>query len=398
MAIRYLAGIGNGIIFLVKGEIDVNNEAIRLLKMHGIGNDYVYADLMTVPQSLIDYFFSVIPEHEAGAGPAIRPETRPEPGSVPGIMNFEDGSEPGSVPGIMKSGNACAANSRLTNAAALAIRISDRHFGVGGDGLIMICPSDIADCKMKMYNSDGSEGRMCGNGIRCVGKFMYDNGYVKNDEVTVETLSGIKTLKLIVDNGICTGAKVDMGEPVVENKRIAVPADCGGKDGKSVSFGGRSLQFDTVCVDVGNPHCVIFVDDADSVDPADFGPIIENLPDFPQKTNVEFVSVNSGQTGERTPGGVRNACSIRMRVWERGTGITLACGTGATASAVAAITRGLCDRDKPVSVELDGGALLIEWDKSSNHAFMSGEAAYVFDIRNYDIGGFAAHSSAGLRG
>lgn len=264
---------------------------MRLFKMHGIGNDYVYADCMK--------------------------ETLRDP-------------------------------------EKLAVRISDRHFGVGGDGLILICPSDSADCFMKMYNNDGSEGKMCGNGIRCVAKFMYDNGYVTEPSVDVETLSGIKHINLTVKDGKCESATVDMGVP--EIKKAAVKA-------------GRK-KYDAVLVDVGNPHCVLFVDDADGTDPSVLGPVIENLPIFPDKTNVEFVTVLS-------PG------RIRMRVWERGTGITLACGTGATASAAAAIFCGYCNNT--VRVRLDGGELTIKQNKRNGHLYMTGTATYVFDIVNYDI-------------
>lgn len=273
---------------------------MRLLKMHGIGNDYIYADCM---------------------------------------------------------------KKTIKDPAALAIRISDRHFGVGGDGLIMICPSKIADCRMRMFNQDGSEGAMCGNGIRCVGKYMYDNGYVKEPHVTVETKSGLRTLELMVENGICVAATVDMGEPVIEEKTLNVA--------------GTEMQ--AVCVNVGNPHCIFFVDDADATDPAVLGPIVEKMPEFPDRTNVEFVTL----TGKN---------KLRMRVWERGSGITFACGTGATASAAAAIFKEMCSRK--VTVKLDGGELIIKWDAKTNHLFMTGSATYVFDIKNYDIAGTGGNVSA----
>ena len=282
---------------------------MRLLKMHGIGNDYVYADCM----------------RESIADPA-----------------------------------------------ALAVRISDRHFGVGGDGLILICPSDKADCAMRMFNNDGSEGRMCGNGIRCVGKYMFDNGYVKKPYVTVETLSGIKRLDLTVENGVCTGARVDMGIPRFTAAEIPVllPGVAYDSDAGSVWFQAGGREYDASLVNVGNPHCILFVDDADSIDPARIGPEIERLPIFPERTNVEFVTV-------------KDRGSLRMRVWERGTGITMACGTGATASAIAAIRRGFCDCR--VHVALDGGELVIEWNGEGSHAFMTGSATYVFDVEGYDI-------------
>ena len=275
---------------------------MRLFKMHGIGNDYVYADCM-----------------------------------------FDS----------------------IKNPSKFAIEVSDRHFGVGGDGLIMICASDKADCRMRMFNQDGSEGKMCGNGIRCVGKYMYDNNYVQSPHVTIETGSGIRELDLVIDDGVCTGATVDMGIPEIEEKTLTV--------------NGREMH--AVCVDVGNPHCILFVDDAENTDPAVLGPIIEKMPEFPDRTNVEFVTVI-------------NKHNMRMRVWERGSGITLACGTGASASAAAAAYLGKCYRS--VLVCLDGGYLHIRWDKTTNHLFMTGAATFVFEVVNYDHFGLGERRSSKL--
>ncbi len=230
---------------------------------------------------------------------------------------------------------------------ALSVKLSDRHFGIGGDGLVLISLSDVADFKMRIFNADGSEAKMCGNGIRCVGKYVYDKGYTKKTELAVETLSGIKYLKLFVVDGKVDSVAVDMGKVTV------------GEPEKLDVAGGIAF----VPVDVGNPHAVIFVDDADSAPVDTVGPLVEKHPRFPGGVNVEFVSV----TGKD---------KLRMRVWERGSGITMACGTGTCASVAAAVRSGLCD-GKSVDVTLDGGALNIRCEDGK--VIMTGPARTVFE-------------------
>ena len=217
------------------------------------------------------------------------------------------------------------------NIVDICKKLSDRHFGAGSDGMIYISPSNSADFKMRIFNADGSEAKMCGNGIRCVGKYVYDKGYTDKTRLTVDTLSGIKTLDLTVESGKVIAATVDMGEAIVsEDMRLAAG------DGEIVC----------TPVSVGNPHAVIFVSDAEHAPVDTLGPEIEHSAAFPGGVNVEFIEVIS-------PG------ELRMRVWERGSGITMACGTGACASAAAAVSRGYCAYDEPIAVHLDGGTLEI---------------------------------------
>lgn len=246
----------------------------------------------------------------------------------------------------------------------LARRISDRHFGVGSDGLILICPpSDPgkADFRMRMFNADGSEAEMCGNGIRCVGKYVYDNGHTDRERVRIETLAGILALRLHVSDGKVETVTVDMGEPRLAPEAIPV-SDSG------VDFINRPLRvqgrvWDVTAVSMGNPHAVIFTHGIDKLDLPGIGPQFEHHPLFPRRTNTEFVEVVDRR-------------NLRMRVWERGAGETLACGTGACASAVAAVLTGNAERK--VRVELLGGGLDIEWDAATNHVFMTGGAVTVF--------------------
>lgn len=236
----------------------------------------------------------------------------------------------------------------LPDPAGLSVRLSDRHFGIGSDGLVLIGRSNVADFSMRMFNADGSEGRMCGNASRCIARFVHDNGLCSKNVITLETLSGIKTLSLnLSDSGELETVSVDMGE----YELIQAPA--------SVSACGR--QWSGIGVSMGNPHYVIFVDDAEAVDVAAVGSVIERLPEFPQGTNVEFASVR--------PDG-----AIRMRVWERGSGITLACGTGACATASAASLRGL--PVDPATIVMDGGSL--EISVSGRQVTMIGPATTVF--------------------
>ena len=230
----------------------------------------------------------------------------------------------------------------------LSVKLSDRHFGIGGDGLVLISLSDVADFKMRIFNADGSEAKMCGNGVRCVGKYVYDKGYTKKTELAIETLSGIKYLRLFVKDGKVDGVAVDMGE-----------VNVGEEEYLDVAGGVRFIP-----VDVGNPHAVIFVDDAEKALVDSVGPLIEKHKRFPGGVNVEFVSV----TGKN---------KLRMRVWERGSGITMACGTGTCASVAAAVKKGICEDGADVKVQLDGGVLDIKCE--GRKVVMTGPACTVFE-------------------
>lgn len=274
--------------------------AIEFTKMHGCGNDYVYVDATKNP-----------------------------------IDNPED----------------------------VSVFVSDRHFGIGSDGLILIKSSERADFEMDMYNADGSRGLMCGNGIRCVAKYVYDHGLTDKEEIAVDTASGIKLLKLTVKDGKVETVRVDMDKPELDVRKIPVTYPNPKMIRQPLEVGGRIYH--VTCVSMGNPHCVIFVDeDVRTLDLASIGPKFEKHSIFPQGVNTEFVNVID-----------RN--HLRMRVWERGSGETLACGTGACATAVAAVITDLCD-DK-LSIELSGGVLDIEYDgKKDSHVFMTGPATEVF--------------------
>lgn len=236
------------------------------------------------------------------------------------------------------------------NADAMSVKLSDRHFGAGSDGMIWISQSTIADFKMRIFNADGSEARMCGNGIRCVGKYVYDKGHTRKTHLTIETLSGIRTLELTVENGKVFRVSVDMGQAVP-----AAPA--------VLSVDGEEVR--CVPVSVGNPHAVIFTQDITSIPLTTLGPKIEHHEAFPGGVNVEFVQVL--QENE-----------LRMRVWERGSGVTMACGTGACASAMAAISQGLCRYQTPITVHLDGGDLSIQIE-TDNTVTMIGPAQTVYE-------------------
>ena len=254
----------------------------------------------------------------------------------------------------------------VADPAALARKISDRHFGVGSDGLVLIMPCEEADFRMRMYNADGSEAEMCGNASRCVGKYIHDRGLSDKTEISLMTGAGIKILKLTLKDGKTESVRVDMGEPVLESAKIPVNVSGNPVVGAEVEAKGQS--FCMTCVSMGNPHAVIYVDNADSFDVHGVGAEIEVNPLFPRKTNVEFVTVK-----DRT--------HLRMRVWERGSGETLACGTGACATLVATVLNGLCD--KKAVLELNGGPLTVEWDPETNHVFQEGPAEFVFDAE-YD--------------
>lgn len=236
------------------------------------------------------------------------------------------------------------------NISELSQYLSERHFGAGSDGMIYISKSNIADFKMRIFNADGSEAKMCGNGIRCVGKYVYDKGYTDKKQLTVETLSGIKTLELHIVGEKVKSVTVSMGKAVAEKP-------------KTLDVDGEKVEL--IPVSVGNPHAVIFVDDIETAPLTTLGPKIERHPEFPDGVNVEFVQVINEET-------------IRMRVWERGSGVTMACGTGACASTMAAISAGYCRYDETVSVQLDGGTLKIRID-GDNEVQMTGPAKFVYE-------------------
>ncbi len=257
----------------------------------------------------------------------------------------------------------------LKNKTELAKILSRRHFGVGSDGLILIEESKIADFKMQIFNSDGSEAEMCGNGIRCVGKYVYDKGLTDKTTLKIETLAGIKILSLNVEDGKVKTVRVDMGEPILDYKLI--PARDGkiykSKDGIKFYKVNININYDLkelTCVSMGNPHGVDFTNNIDKLDLKKVGSLIEKDEHFPNKVNAEFIEII-------------NKNNIKMRVWERGVGETLACGTGACASVVASILNGYTDRT--VTVELLGGKLDIEWNKEDNHVYMTGPAKTVFE-------------------
>ena len=254
-----------------------------------------------------------------------------------------------------------ATKSNIENPGELSKYISDRHFGVGSDGLILICPSDKADFRMRMFNSDGSEAEMCGNGIRCVGKFVYDKKLTDKTLVTIETKAGIKVLKLNVKDEEVDTVRVDMRTPILESEKIPVITD--EKLAQNLKLNALDKSFNFTCVSMGNPHAVTIVDNVSDFDVKKYGSILEINEVFPNKTNVEFVEIKDPE-------------NIKMRVWERGTGETLACGTGACASVVACNLNGLTKNN--VNVELLGGNLNIELGED-NHVYMTGPAVTVFE-------------------
>lgn len=253
------------------------------------------------------------------------------------------------------------------NPPELAKRLSDRHFGVGSDGLVLIMNSRVADFRMRMFNSDGSEAEMCGNAIRCVGKYLYDNGLTDRKRISVETLAGIRLLDLSMENGRVTLVRVDMGEPVTRPQNIPVVSEKDAFVSEPVKIGGRT--FLVTCVSMGNPHAVSYVEDVDHFPVEVYGPMMETNERYPRRINSEFVEILDRKT-------------LKMRVWERGAGETMACGTGACAVAVATVLNGLCDRT--VTVRLLGGDLIIEWDEKDRHVYMTGPAVKVFEGETED--------------
>lgn len=255
----------------------------------------------------------------------------------------------------------CFTQRLLGDPAELSRRVSDRHFGIGADGLILIGPSERADARMRMFNADGSESEMCGNGIRCVAKYVYDHGIAVKDRLTIETGNGVLTLDLHQDDGRVTHVRVDMGEPILESERI--PTHLPGDPPINAELEVGEWKLAVTCVSMGNPHCITFVDHVTDSLVLVAGPKVENHPAFPRRTNAEFVKVNSRH-------------DVTMRVWERGSGETLACGTGACAVAVAGVLTNRTDRR--ITAHLPGGSLQLEWSESDNHVYMTGPAVEVF--------------------
>ena len=253
---------------------------------------------------------------------------------------------------------------KIENPVEFAIQYSDRHKGIGSDGLVMILPSDTSDFRMRMFNADGSESEMCGNASRCIGKFVYDKGLTDKTSVTLETLAGVKVLELLIDkNNKVETVKVDMGEPILQPELIPTTFTGDTIINKSVKF-ADDIEYAITCVSMGNPHAVIFTTGIDKLDLPKIGLVIENATIFPRRTNTEFIEVLSKDR-------------VKMRVWERGSGETMACGTGACASVVAAVLNGLTERK--VTVELIGGELVIEWKEADNRVYLSGSATTVFE-------------------
>ena len=283
---------------------------INFTKMHGCGNDYIYVDMFHTPE--FDY-------------------------------------------------------------QKAAIALSDRHFGIGGDGIILVCPSDHADAKMRIFNADGSEGMMCGNGIRCVGKYVYDSGIARKDQLKIDSLSGVKTLDMTIENGKAVAARVDMGPAILTPREI--PVNLPGETAINVPIKADGVERRMTCVSMGNPHAVIFVDhDPMELELEKIGPLFEHHPLFPQRVNTEFVQVIDQHT-------------LKMRVWERGSGETWACGTGACASAVAAVLNGYCPKGEDILVHLRGGDLTIRYTDQT--VYMTGPATTAFtgsvDLADYGI-------------
>lgn len=278
-----------------------NNFSMKFTKMHGTGNDYIY------------------------------------------VNGFEE---------------------RIENPSEFAIKYSDRHKGIGSDGLVIILPSEVCDFRMQMFNADGSEAEMCGNASRCIGKYVYDKGLTSKTEITLETLAGIKILKLFVgkDNKV-EKVTVDMGEPILESKLIPTIFDGDKTVNKPLEF-NNGIKYNVTTVSMGNPHAIIFTEGVLNLDLPNIGPIIENSSYFPNRINTEFVEKKTDDL-------------LVMRVWERGSGETMACGTGACATVVASVLNGVSNRK--TTVRLLGGDLEIEWNEENNHVYLTGEAVTVFE-------------------
>lgn len=250
----------------------------------------------------------------------------------------------------------------VENPSEVSIKVSDRHFGIGSDGLILIKPSDVADFKMDMFNSDGSQAEMCGNGIRCVGKYVYDYGLTDKTEISVETLAGIKYLTLKPENGKVVEITVDMGEPILEPALVPVVSDKDKVVNEPIVVDGKEYRM--TAVSMGNPHAVVYIDSTKDLPIEEIGPLFESHEVFPKRVNTEFIQIISRK-------------EVNMRVWERGATETLACGTGACASTVAGVLNGLTDDE--ITLHLLGGDLRVKWDQETNHVLMTGPAKVVFD-------------------
>lgn len=252
----------------------------------------------------------------------------------------------------------------IENPEELSIKLSDRHFGVGGDGIVLILPSDKADFRMRMFNADGSEGKMCGNATRCIGKYVYDKGITDMKEITLETLSGIKTLKLSVnEKNKVESVEVNMGEAILKASEIPVKSDKEKVINERIKI--ADSEYNITCVSMGNPHCVVYMDEIDNLDLEKLGPKFENDSIFPERVNTEFIKVIDENT-------------LKMRVWERGSGETWACGTGACAAVVSSVLNGYCKYDTPIKIKLLGGELTIKFMKNGL-VYMSGPAEFVFE-------------------
>ena len=250
----------------------------------------------------------------------------------------------------------------VDNPSEVAKKVSDRHFGIGSDGLILIKPSGVADFRMDMYNADGSQAEMCGNGIRCVAKYVYDYGLTDKTSISIETLAGIKYLDLQVTDGKVSLITVNMGSPELIPDKIPVISDSKRVVDEPIEVDGTTYKM--TCVSMGNPHCIVFVEDTASFPLETVGPLFENHERFPKRVNTEFIQLLDRKT-------------VNMRVWERGSGETLACGTGACASAVACILNGLTEDE--ITLHLLGGDLIVRWDQQDNLVYMTGPARVVFD-------------------
>ena len=251
----------------------------------------------------------------------------------------------------------------VENPEQLSIQISDRHFGIGSDGLILIAPSEVADCRMIMFNADGSEGAMCGNGIRCVAKYAYEHGIAKDTHMRIETKSGIKTLELTVEEGIVTYVQVNMGQAILKPENIPVKADGDDFVDREISVDGKDYK--VTCVSMGDPHCVVFTEGIDDLELEKIGPKFENHELFPDRINTEFVEIIDEHT-------------VKMRVWERGSGETISCGTGTCAVTVAAVLNGPCKGGEEIEVQIRGGRLYDTW-LDSGEVLMKGPATTVFE-------------------
>ncbi|MBU3104182.1 diaminopimelate epimerase [Clostridium gasigenes] len=264
-------------------------------------------------------------------------------------------------------------NEELKDPEKVSIILSDRHFGVGGDGIVLILKSETSDFKMRIFNADGSEAKMCGNGIRCVGKYVYEKGLTKKDFIKIDTLSGVKLLKLTIENDEVVSIGVNMGEAILNSREIPVLHSQENIINEKITI--DEIDYYITCVSMGNPHCVVFIDDIDNLDLKTIGPKFENHTMFPDRINTEFVEIIDENT-------------VKMRVWERGSDETLACGTGACAVVVASVLNNYCKKDNDITVKLLGGDLTIKY-QSDGFVYMTGTADFVFDgtyiNKNLDI-------------